>query len=100
MAEKADALPMSLPPRGLDRVQTAEYVGVSPSKFDGMVADGRMPQPKEVDRRLVWDRLEVDAAFSKLPRRNGHHGDSDDGENGGGDPIMEAINAVDTPKVR
>src|SRR5262245_10437595 len=70
MANKADALPVSLPPRGLDRVRSAEYVGVSPSKFDGLVADRRMPQPKEIDRRLVWDRHELDAAFGALPKRN------------------------------
>lgn len=27
-----------------------------------------MPQPKPINSRKVWDRLEVDAAFSALPR--------------------------------
>lgn len=70
MADKADVLPSSLPPRGVNRVQSAAYVGVSPSKFDVMVADGRMPQPKEIDGRVVWDRHELDAAFSALRRRH------------------------------
>jgi predicted DNA-binding transcriptional regulator AlpA len=69
--EKAGILPLSLPPRGLSRVQSAEYIGVSPSKFDEMVADGRMPQPKPIDGRVVWDRHELDAAFGELPHRNG-----------------------------
>ena len=64
MAKRADVLPSSLPPRGVNRVQSAAYVGVSPSKFDVMVADGRMLQPKEIDGRVVWDRHELDAAFS------------------------------------
>ena len=70
-AEKANVLPVSLPPRGINRVESAQYIGVSPSKFDQMVADGRMPQPKEIDGRVVWDRHELDAAFSALPNRNG-----------------------------
>jgi hypothetical protein len=31
-----------------------------------MVADGRMPKPKRVDGRVIWDRLRLDAAFSDL----------------------------------
>ena len=54
-------------PRGLSRDDAARYVGVGPTKFDEMVADGRMPRPKRVDGRVVWDRLKVDAAFSDLP---------------------------------
>jgi predicted DNA-binding transcriptional regulator AlpA len=61
------ALPLSLPPRGLSRVEAATYVGVSPTTFDNMVADRRMPRPKRIYRRLVWDRLQLDAAFTALP---------------------------------
>jgi len=50
---RPSALPMGIPPRGLSRVQSAEYVGVSPTKFDQMVADGRMPKPKRIDGRVV-----------------------------------------------
>ena len=71
MADKADTLPLSLPPRGLSREQAAAYIGVSSGMFDAMVADGRMPRPKEANRRLLWDRLELDAAFSALPHRGG-----------------------------
>lgn len=67
MSPRLSVLPMSCPPRGLARPAAAEYVGVSVSKFDDMVSDGRMPAPKEVDRRKIWDRLELDAAFSSLP---------------------------------
>ena len=59
-------LPATLPPRGLSRVQAAEYVGVGTTKFDEMVADGRMPKPKRIDGRNVWDRVKLDEAFAAL----------------------------------
>lgn len=62
-----NVLPLSCPPRGLSRVEGAAYIGISVSKFDEMVADGRMPPPRPIDRRKVWDRLELDAAFTNLP---------------------------------
>lgn len=54
-------------PRGMSREDAARYVGVGITKFDEMVADGRMPKPKRIDGRVVWDRLRLDAAFSDLP---------------------------------
>jgi predicted DNA-binding transcriptional regulator AlpA len=57
-------------PRGLARVMAAAYIGVSPSLFDQMVTDGRMPKPKTINARTVWDRWEIDAAFTALPHRN------------------------------
>ena len=59
-------LPASLPPRGLSRVQAAEYIGVGVTKFDEMVVDGRMPKPKRIDGRTVWDRIKIDEAFAAL----------------------------------
>ena len=56
-----------LEPRGLARVEAADYVGVSPSLFDQMVKDGRMPQPKRINARTVWDRRRLDDAFEALP---------------------------------
>ena len=61
------ALPPSLAPRGLSRSWSAAYIGVSPTKFDEMVGDGRMPKPKRIDGRVVWDRLGLDSAFAALP---------------------------------
>jgi predicted DNA-binding transcriptional regulator AlpA len=51
----------------MSREDAARYVGVGITKFDEMVADGRMPKPKRIDGRVVWDRLRLDAAFSDLP---------------------------------
>lgn len=59
--------PFAYPPRGLCREEAARYVGVGTTKFDEMVADGRMPKPKKIDGRVVWDRVAVDIAFSELP---------------------------------
>jgi len=53
-------------PRGLRRTLAAEYIGVSLSLFDTMVRDGRMPKPKRVDNRTIWDRVAVDRAFDLL----------------------------------
>jgi predicted DNA-binding transcriptional regulator AlpA len=54
------------PVRGLRREEAARYVGVSPTKFDQLVADGRMPKPIRIDGCLVWDRWELDLAFDAL----------------------------------
>lgn len=56
-------------PRGLSRAEAAGYVGVSPSMFDIMVADGRMPAPKKINSRVVWDRQRLDEAFENLPEK-------------------------------
>ena len=55
------------PPRGLSRDEAARYVGIGTTKFDDMVKDGRMPKPKRIDGRTVWDRIALDSAFSSLP---------------------------------
>jgi hypothetical protein len=54
-------------PRGLAREEAARYIGVGVTLFDEMVADGRMPKPKCINRRLVWDRFALDASFTDLP---------------------------------
>lgn len=59
--------PYPYPPRGMSRDEAARYIGVGVTKFDEMVADGRMPKPKRIDSRVVWDRAKLDAAFSDLP---------------------------------
>jgi predicted DNA-binding transcriptional regulator AlpA len=59
--------PHTLLPRGLNREEAAEYIGVGASKFDQMVSDGRMPPPKIIDARRVWDRHRLDSAFDALP---------------------------------
>jgi excisionase family DNA binding protein len=56
-----------MPRRGLSRLEAAMYLGISPSKFDELVEDGRMPHPRMIDSRKLWDIYELDAAFDDLP---------------------------------
>jgi len=56
-----------LAPRGLSRVAAAGYIGIGCSLFDEMVADGRMPKPKRINSRRVWDRIALDGALAALP---------------------------------
>ncbi|WP_280821876.1 hypothetical protein [Pseudaminobacter soli (ex Li et al. 2025)] len=58
---------MFLPPRGLNREAAARYIGASTTKFDQLVADRRMPKPKRIDGRVIWDRIQLDEAFTDLP---------------------------------
>ena len=44
----------------------AERIGVSPTLFDEMVEDGRMPKPVRINGRTVWDRVRLDEAFAGL----------------------------------
>ena len=67
MTRPADILPVSLPPRGLSRVQSAVFVGVGTTLFDEMVRDHRMPAPKRVNGKTIWDRLALEEAFVALP---------------------------------
>ena len=76
MRNRENVLPPSLAPRGLSRVQAAAYVGVSPSLFDEMVKDERMPKPMRINSRTVWDRVKLDEAFAALS----------DSDKGGDDP--------------
>jgi len=59
------------PRRGLSRIDAAFYVGVSPTKFDQLVVDGRMPGPRRIDGRKVWDLRELDLSFEELPHDDG-----------------------------
>jgi predicted DNA-binding transcriptional regulator AlpA len=52
--------------RGLRRPEAALYVGVSPSKFDELVKDGRMPAPFHIDGCVLWDIRALDLAFDEL----------------------------------
>lgn len=67
MAEPRRLRELSVPRRGLNRVEAAVYVGVSPTKFDEMVDRGDMPRPKSIGARNVWDIRALDLAFDALP---------------------------------
>jgi predicted DNA-binding transcriptional regulator AlpA len=61
--------PRSIQPparRGLSRVEAAGYVGVSPTTFDRLVTEAKMPKAKRIFSRSVWDVRQLDAAFDAL----------------------------------
>lgn len=64
-----DFLPPGIVPFAVSREAAAALIGVSASFFDRLVKDGRMPQPRDVDGRVLWDSEEVRAAWRTLPRR-------------------------------
>src|SRR5215475_338779 len=55
--------------RGLSRTEAALYVGIGVTKFDALVEQGRMPKPKRIDSRRIWDIFELDLAFDELQAR-------------------------------
>lgn len=52
---------------GLGAVGAAAAIGVSASKFRALVDEGRMPLPRRIDGRTIWDVDELRAAFKALP---------------------------------
>jgi len=57
--------------RGLDENEAAVYLSLSPSFFRKLVEDKRMPRPRVVGGRRIWDVDELDLAFKALPREGG-----------------------------
>jgi predicted DNA-binding transcriptional regulator AlpA len=53
---------------GLGRVEAAAAVGISATTFDVLVGEGRMPRPRMIGARRVWDVDELRAAFKCLPK--------------------------------
>ena len=53
------------PRRGLRRGEAATYVGLSPSMFDKMVKEGRLPKPTRFGGASVWDMRLLDQAFDE-----------------------------------
>jgi hypothetical protein len=68
MTRRLSTLPQSLPPVGVNRVQAAEFVGVSVNFFDAMVKAGTMPQPHRAGTRAIYDVAELVDAFRALPK--------------------------------
>lgn len=67
---RGGALPVSLPPLGINREQAAELIGVSTSTFDKLVEARKMPRPRIASAgRLVYDVSEIAEAFRQLPHQ-------------------------------
>ena len=57
--------------RGLGESEAALYVGLGATKFRELVAEGRMPKPRLIDGRRIYDVDDLDAAFKSLPIEGG-----------------------------
>jgi hypothetical protein len=57
---------------GLGEVEAAAAIGISASKFRALVDEKRMPSPRRLDGRNIWDVDELRDAFKALP-----HADED-----------------------
>jgi len=57
------------PPRAMRADRGAAYLDVSKSKFLDLVEHGKLPKPRQIDGIVVWDRLELDAAFEQFKTR-------------------------------
>jgi hypothetical protein len=71
MASKASIAGRLPVRRGLDESEAAIYLSLSPSFFRKLVTEGRMPRPRLVGVRRIWDVEELDLAFKALPREGG-----------------------------
>ncbi len=55
---------------GLGELEAAAAVGISASKFRALVIEKRMPSPRRLDGRNIWDVDELRAAFKALPHND------------------------------
>ena len=55
---------------GLPEVEAAAAVGVSVTKFRELVEGRRMPRPRKIDTRRIYDVDEIRAAFKALPHED------------------------------
>jgi predicted DNA-binding transcriptional regulator AlpA len=91
MMARQTALPPTLAPRLISREAAAAYVSVSPTRFDEMVEDGRMPRPRLLGgRRKAWDVRALDVAVDNLPVEGSRVNDE----------TWSDIDAAQTPAVR
>jgi excisionase family DNA binding protein len=59
-----------IPRRGLSRKEAADYIGISPSKFEELRKAGRIPSPKVLDSRLIFTVERLDEFLDALPDEN------------------------------
>lgn len=69
MTKRQHILPPSLVPFGVGRDKAAALLDIGATLFDQLVAEGLLPQPRELKGRLVWDVDEVAVAFRAIPHR-------------------------------
>jgi predicted DNA-binding transcriptional regulator AlpA len=55
---------------GLAEPEAAAAIGISRSKFRQLVSQKRMPSPRRLDGRKIWDLDELRKAFKALPHQD------------------------------
>lgn len=58
--------PITINQLGYRKPDAAKFIGVSKTKFENLVKQGRMPQPFKCDGCTVWDGRELVKAFDAL----------------------------------
>lgn len=56
---------------GLSATEAAEAIGISATFFRTLVTEGRMPPPRIINTRQIWDVDELRSAFKSLPHAPG-----------------------------
>ena len=56
----------SAPRRGLRRHEAAQYLGVSPSLFDQLIVERKMPKAIKIRACSVWDVHDLDVSFEAM----------------------------------
>lgn len=59
------------PRRGLSEAQAAAYVGIGQTKFRELVESNKMPRPRLIGTRRLFDIVLLDAAIDDLPMEGG-----------------------------
>jgi predicted DNA-binding transcriptional regulator AlpA len=67
MTSRREILPRLPIVFGLSEEEAAAAVGISSSKFRELVKSRRMPPPRRIDGRLVFDVDELREAFKAMP---------------------------------
>ena len=57
--------------RGMTEREAASYLSLSPSHFRRLVEQGKMPRPRLVGQRRIFDAEELDQTFFGFPREGG-----------------------------
>jgi predicted DNA-binding transcriptional regulator AlpA len=76
LTTKKEILPLLPIVFGLGELEAAAAIGISASKFRQLVSQKRMPSPRRLDGRKIWDVDELRDAFKELP----HHDDDENAD--------------------
>jgi len=76
MTTRREVMPLLPVIFGLGEQGAAAAIGISASKFRLLVNERRMPSPRRLDGRKIWDVDELRAAFKALLHEDDEEADS------------------------